>query len=405
MIDLFSDRLERDSPLAERMRPGRFEDFFGQEEIVGPNSPLRQSIEEGHLMSLILWGPPGSGKTTLAYIISRKVKAYFDEFSAVSTGVDNIRKAIEQAQERKKLQDRSTVVFIDEIHRFNKAQQDILLPWVERGVINLIGATTENPSFEVISPLLSRSAVYILKPLSSDTLVKIINRAIKDGERGLGQMNLKIEPRARDHLVALADGDARVALNNLEFAAYYFKDHGRDLITYKSLVEILKHHALRYDKKGEEHYNLISAYIKCLRDSDVDAALYWLARMVESGEDPKFIARRLAIFASEDVGNSDPQAIILAGALIQVINFVGFPEAQINLAQATTYLAKAPKSRSSYEALMQAKQDARKGSFGVPMHLRNPVTKLMKRIGYGKIKDKGESNFPKEINPGRYYHE
>ncbi len=403
MADLFGEKIKKQAPLADRMRPNTFEEFFGQDDLVGVDSPLRQSIGKGPLGSFIFWGPPGSGKTTLAYLISGATKTYFEEFSAVATGINDVRRAIQRAEDKVKLEDKRTIIFIDEIHRFNKAQQDALLPSVERGVISLIGATTENPSFEVIAPLLSRSAVYILKSLDSETLEKILIHALKDKERGLGELGLKINKKALDYLISFADGDARSALNGLEFAAYYFHNIGRKTIDEPGIREALKQHALRYDKKGEEHYNLISAFIKCLRNSDVDAALYWLARMIESGEDPKFIARRMVIFASEDVGNADHQAIQVATAVAQAVDFIGLPEAQINMAQGTTYLAKAPKSRASYDALMRAKEDARRGSFGVPMHLRNPVTKLMKESGYGQRDKEEKTNFPKEIGSANYY--
>jgi len=389
--------------LADRMRPADFSEFLGQDEIIGPESPLRRAVETEHLESLIFWGPPGSGKTTLAYLIARAIDAHFDEFSAVATGVKEVRQAIERAADRLKFENKKTIVFIDEIHRFNKAQQDILLPHVERGTITLIGATTENPSFEVIAPLLSRSTVYILKPLNEETLKKIIIRALEDSDRGLGQLNLKIDPKAVEYLVSYADGDARAALNGLEFAALYLKSIGHQEINEKEIKEALKQRALRYDKKGEEHYNLISAFIKCMRASDVDAALYWLARMIESGEDPKFIARRMIIFASEDVGLADPEAVQVAAAVVQAVDFVGLPEAQISLAHGTVYLAKAPKNRTAYNALMKAKDDARRGSFGVPMHLRNPVTNLMKEAGYGAPAKEGETNFPQEIGSAKYY--
>lgn len=403
MADLFSDHLKKQAPLADRMRPADFSEFLGQDEIIGPESPLRRAVETEHLESLIFWGPPGSGKTTLAYLIARAIDAHFDEFSAVATGVKEVRQAIERAADRLKFENKKTIVFIDEIHRFNKAQQDILLPHVERGTITLIGATTENPSFEVIAPLLSRSTVYILKPLSEETLKKIIIRALEDSDRGLGQLNLKIDPKAVEYLVSYADGDARAALNGLEFAALYLKSIGQQEINEKEIKEALKQRALRYDKKGEEHYNLISAFIKCMRASDVDAALYWLARMIESGEDPKFIARRMIIFASEDVGMADPEAVQVAAAVVQAVDFVGLPEAQISLAHGTVYLAKAPKSRTAYNALMKAKDDARRGSFGVPMHLRNPVTNLMTEAGYGAPAKEGETNFPREIGFAKYY--
>ncbi|MCD6233096.1 replication-associated recombination protein A [bacterium] len=416
MADLFSKNLEtylsKNAPLAERMRPRDFDEFYGQDELVGEGSPLRRAIQNDNLASVIFWGPPGSGKTTLAMIIARKTKAYFVQFSAVAAGINKVKKAIFEARNRLKFERKRTLIFIDEIHRFNKAQQAALLPYIEQGTINLIGATTENPSFEIISPLLSRSAVYVLKVLGEEALRKIFIRALQDKERGFGKMGLKITSKALEHLIAFSDGDARVGLNALEFAANYLKAENKKIIKEKDLSLILKEHALRYDKKGEEHYNLISAFIKSMRDSDPNGALYWLARMIESGEDPRFIARRMVIFASEDIGNSDPQAIQVAVAIAQSVEYVGMPEAQINLAQGATYLASAPKSNASYVALMKAKEDAKKGSFGVPLHLRNAVTSLMKKLGYGKgykyahnfpEKKVNQTHFPKEIGEKKYY--
>jgi len=416
MQDLFDEKFEqnlkKEAPLADRIRPQDFNEFFGQEELVGGNSPLRKAIQNDNLTSLIFWGPPGSGKTTLAKIIANKTQAYFVRFSAVATGINEVREAIEKARDRLKFKSQRTIVFIDEIHRFNKAQQDVLLPTVENGTVILIGATTENPSFEVISPLLSRSAVYVLKPLSDSALTKILFRALKDKEKGLGKLELKITDKALDKLINFSDGDARVGLNGLEFVANYLETTGKKIIKEKEISQILKEHALRYDKKGEEHYNLISAFIKSMRDSDPNGALYWLARMVESGEDPRFIARRMVIFASEDIGNADPNALRVAVSVAQAVEYVGMPEAQINLAQGTTYLATAPKSNASYTALLKAKEDAKKGSFGVPLHLRNAVTSLMKKLGYGKDykyahdasdKKPSQTHFPKEIGEKKYY--
>ncbi|PIU99033.1 AAA family ATPase [Candidatus Wolfebacteria bacterium CG03_land_8_20_14_0_80_36_15] len=408
----FEENLKKNAPLADRIRPQDFNEFFGQDELVGENSPLRKAIESDNLSSLILWGSPGSGKTTLAKIIAKKTKAYFVRFSAVATGINEVKKEIGKAKERLKFKDQRTILFIDEIHRFNKAQQDAFLPYVEDGTIILIGATTENPSFEVISPLLSRSAVYVLKPLSDSALRKIFLRALKDKEKGLGKLELEITDEALNKLINFSDGDARIGLNALEFVVNYLKTEGKKVIEEKETSQILKEHALRYDKKGEEHYNLISAFIKSMRDSDPNGALYWLARMVESGEDPRFIARRMVIFASEDIGNADSNALRVAVSVAQAVEYVGMPEAQINLAQGTTYLATAPKSNVSYIALLKAKEDAKKGSFGVPLHLRNAVTSLMKKLGYGKdykyahdIPDKKpfQTHFPKEIGEKKYY--
>lgn len=417
MEDLFDKNLEeylkKEAPLADRMRPSDFDSFFGQDELVGKQSPLRRAIQNDNLTSLILWGPPGSGKTTLAKIIAHKTKAYFVKFSAVATGIKEVREAIKEAKERLKFKKRKTILFIDEIHRFNKVQQEALLPFVEDGTITLIGATTENPSFEIISPLLSRSAVYILKPLSPKALKQILLYSLKDKNRGLGNLAITITNKALEQLINFADGDARAGLNGLEFVANYLKSEKKNKIEAEKLSEILKEHALRYDKKGEEHYNIISAFIKSMRDSDPNGALYWLARMVESGEDPRFITRRMIIFASEDIGNAEPKAIQVATAIARAVEYVGLPEAQINLAQGAAYLALAPKSNASYTALLKAKEDAKKGSFGVPLHLRNAVSDLMKKIGYGKDyqyahdsanKKSDQTHFPKEIGEQKYYH-
>ncbi len=410
----FEEHLKKNAPLAERMRPCDFEQFFGQDELMGENSPFKKSIQTDNLTSFIFWGPPGSGKTTLARIIAEQTKACFLKFSAVTTGIGEVKKAVEKAKDRIKLQQQRTILFIDEIHRFNKAQQDALLPHTEDGTVILIGATTENPSFSIISPLLSRSMVYVLKRLPPKALEEILIRALKDKEKGLGSMGLKITDKALEKIINFADGDARTALNSLEFAAICIKNENKKVIRIKEVSEILKKHALRYDKAGEEHFNLISAFIKSMRDSDPNGALYWLARMIESGEDPRFIVRRMIVFASEDIGNADPQAIQVAVSVAHAIEHIGMPEAQINLAQGTTYLSIAPKSNASYTALLKAKEDAKKGSFGVPMHLRNAVTSLMEKIGYGKNykyahnapdKKSQQTHFPEEIGEQKYYQE
>ena len=416
MQDLFDKNLEKNlkrrAPLADRMRPETFEEFFGQNEIIGPDSPLRRAAQNDSLASLILWGPPGCGKTTLARIIAEKTKSYFVKFSAVNSSIKDVRAAMKEARDRRKFYDKGTILFIDEIHRFNKAQQDAFLPFVEDGTVVLIGATTENPSFEVISPLLSRSAVYVLKPLNEKAMKSVLLRALKDKDQGLGKMKMKINEKALDKLVDFSNGDARTGLNGLEFVVNFLKSSNQNEIKEKQVSEILKKQALRYDKKGEEHYNIISAFIKSMRDSDPDGALYWLARMVESGENPRFIARRMVIFASEDIGNADTNALVIATSVARAVEFVGFPEAQINLAQGVTYLATAPKDNSSYTALLKARKDAKKGSFGVPLHLRNAVTNLMKDLGYGKgykyAHDVSEEkniqpHFPKEIGEQKYY--
>jgi putative ATPase len=410
--------LKKQAPLADRIRPDDFDCFFGQDELVGQGSPLREAIQNDNLTSLIFWGPSGSGKTTLAKIIARKTKAYFVKFSAVIANVNDVRNAIEQAKERLKFNKQRTILFIDEIHRFNKTQQDVLLPAVEQGIVILIGATTENPSFEIISPLLSRSAVYVLKPLSSQAIKKILLRALKDKKNGLGKIKIRITNRALERLVNFADADARAELNGLEFVANFLKNKtnaksdSTALIKAETISKILKEHALRYDKGSEEHYNLISAFIKSMRDSAPDAALYWLMRMIESGEDPKFIARRMIVFASEDIDNADPQAIQVATAIAQAVQYVGLPEAQINLTQGVIYLATAPKNNASYIAMLKAKEDAKRGSFIVPLHLRNAVTSLMQKMEYGKgyqyvhnlpNKKSEQNHFPKEIGEKKYY--
>ena len=416
MEDLFEENYQKtkldNAPLAERMRPESFQDFFGQDKLIGEKSPLRKMIQSDRLPCLIFWGPPGSGKTSLARIIAKETKSFFVQFSAVTTGINKVRKAIAQAQERLKLNQQRTILFLDEIHRFNKAQQDALLPYTEDGTIILIGATTENPSFEIIAPLLSRSAVFVLEPLSDAALQKILQRALKDNERGLGSLKLSFSSKVLEQIIRFSDGDARVALNALEFLATYLKNEKKVKITPQEAKEILKKYTWRYDKKGDSHYDIISAFIKSLRDSDPNGALYWLARMLEAGEDPKFIARRMIIFASEDIGNADPRALEIAVAVARAVEFVGLPEAQINLAQGVTYLATAPKNNASYQALLAAKEDAKKGAFPVPLHLRNAATALMKKLGYGRgyqyahdfpghrVK---QNHFPKEIGEKKYY--
>ncbi len=416
--DLFRSkegRLESFVPLAERMRPQDFADFLGQDEIIAPDRPLRRAIESDTLSSLILWGPPGSGKTTLARIIARRTKAEFVFFSAVTSGIPELRALIKAAEQRRSLHQQRTILFVDEIHRFNKAQQDAFLPHVERGTIILLGATTENPSFEVIAPLLSRSMVVVLKPLSDEAIGHIIDRALADAERGLGKWKPELSPEARRRLIGFGNGDGRAALTVLEFVVSQTPASldGRVRIDERALDAALLKKALRYDRAGEEHYNLISAYIKSLRDSDPDGALYWLARMLEGGEDPKFIARRMVIFASEDIGNADPLALIVATAVFQAVEFVGLPEAQINLAQGTTYLASRPKDNASYVGLLEALQDARTfGNLEVPLHLRNAVTSLMRDLGYGKgyryVHDdpsarSEQAHLPEHLRGKRYY--
>ena len=372
--------------MAERLRPRSFDDLVGQDDVVGPGRPLRNAIEQDRLTSVIFWGPPGCGKTTLAGLVAQYTNSQFVPFSAVTGGIPELREIIKAAEQRR-TRGMATILFVDEIHRFNKAQQDAFLPHVERGTVVLIGATTENPSFELIAPLLSRSLVIVLQPLATEALGSILDRAVADAERGLGSLRLTIRPAARERLLAFGNGDARSLLTTLDFVSGQVPvgPDGRRIIDEQVLESALIKKALRYDKGGEEHYNLISAYIKSLRDSDPDGALYWLARMLEGGENPRFIARRMVIFASEDIGNAEPQALILANAVAQAVEFVGLPEAQITLAHGTTYLASRPKDNASYVGLQEAVRDARQhGNLGVPLHLRNAVTSLMKDIGYGK---------------------
>lgn len=402
-------------PLAERLRPQTFEDFIGQESIVGKDRPLRKAIETDRLTSVILWGPPGCGKTTLAHLISHYTKGHFVSFSAVTSGIPELREILKGAQHRLVTTGQKTILFVDEIHRFNKAQQDAFLPHVERGTIILIGATTENPSFEVVAPLLSRSLVAVLSQLDDEALGRILDRAISDTDRGLGTQRIALDNDARRRLIGFANGDARSLLTALEFVtaqAVTGTDGVRRLDGATVEASLLKK-TLRYDKDGEEHYNLISAYIKSLRDSDPDGALYWLARMLETGEDPKFIARRMVIFASEDVGNADPMGLIVATAVAQAVQFVGLPEAQINLAQGTTYLATRPKDNASYAGLLEALNDARThGNLGVPIHLRNAVTSMMRDLGYGKgyryVHDdpdaqRTQAHLPEQLKGRNYY--
>ena len=383
------------TPLAERMRPLTLDEFIGQEHLLGPGKLLRGMIDAGKLHSLILWGPPGSGKTTLAQILATSGCAHCIHFSAVSSGVKELKKIIEEAERFHRL-GKSTVLFVDEIHHFNKSQQDIFLPHVEHGTIILIGATTENPSFEVIPPLLSRCQVLTLHPLSSEEIGRIIDRALRDTKRGLGAWGLEIIPEGREFLIQQSQGDARVGLNALETAAALIRAGGKE-IGLSSLQEALQKKPLLYDKAGEEHYNVISAFIKSMRGSDPDAALYWLMRMLEAGEDSLFIARRMVIFAAEDIGNADPQALQVAVAAKDAVHFVGLPEGRIPLAQAVTYLATAPKSNASYKAMLAAAKDVEeKGALPVPLHLRNAPTPLMEKLGYGKDY-KYAHNFPDHV--------
>jgi putative ATPase len=381
------DERAAERPLADRMRPRTLDEFVGQEKLVGRGRALRKMIEEDRLQSIILWGPPGSGKTTLAEVIAAQTAARYLPFSAVSSGIREVREVMAEADEYRRRAGQRTVVFIDEIHRFNKAQQDAFLPYVETGTIILIGATTENPSFEVNSALLSRAKVFVLDPLTSDQLVQIMKRAIENPERGLGGSRIEATDEMLGLVAAYSSGDARVALNTLELAASIADPDsaGVRAITTEVIREAMQRAALRYDKAGEEHFNLISAFIKSIRNSDADAAVYWLARMLESGEDPLYVARRLVHHASEDIGLADPMALVQAIAAMQATHFIGLPEAKIALTQATIYLALAPKSNSVIVAYGAAQKDALETEREpVPLHLRNAPTSLMKQLGYGQ---------------------
>jgi putative ATPase len=379
--------LPQSTPLAAKMRPETFAEFVGQEHLIADGRVLRKCIEADQLPSIVFWGPPGSGKTTLAHIIANVTRAQFSPLSAVSAGVADLRRIIGEAKKRLQSSGQRTILFIDEIHRFNKAQQDAILPFVENGTVTFIGATTENPSFEVIAPLLSRCRVFRLNPLSDNEVRLIVERAIKDVERGLGKSQIAISEEALCHLVTISNGDARVALNALEMAAFATvpDSDGSRSVSLSAIEEALQHRALLYDKSGDQHYDLISALHKSLRGSDPDAALYWLGRMLEAGEDPLYIARRLVRFASEDVGVADPQALVIAVAAQQAVHFVGLPEGNLALAQAVVYLATAPKSNSLYQAYSRVQHDIQHGrNEPVPLHLRNPVTGLMRETGYGR---------------------
>ncbi len=388
------------SPLADRIRPKTLKDFVGQEHLVGKNGIIRKLIESDQLPSMILWGPPGSGKTTLAQIIVNTTKSHFLSYSAVTTTLEDVRRVVKEAKERLLAYRQKTIFFLDEIHRFNKAQQDAFLPHVEKGTVILIGATTENPSFEVIGPLLSRCRVFVLNQLSPEEL-KII------AKRGLKEIKLKIFPKAMKFLIQASNGDARILLNALEISASLI-NQSEKIISLQLIKGVFQKKTLLYDTAGEEHYNTISAYIKSLRASDVDAALYYLARMVETGEDPLFIARRMVIFASEDIGMAQPTALVVANEVFRACETIGYPECAINLAQGTVYLAKAPKNRSTYEAFNRAVQDVKEfGNLPIPLKIRNPVTKLMKELDYGKnyqpYPDKKESYLPDKLRGKKYY--
>jgi putative ATPase len=407
--------LPESMPLAARMRPQTFAEFVGQEHLVAEGRILRKSIEADQLPSMVFWGPPGSGKTTLARIIANVTRAHFSSLSAVSAGVADLRRVIGEANKRLKASGQRTILFVDEIHRFNKAQQDAVLPFVENGTVTFIGATTENPSFEVISPLLSRCRVFRLNALSDEEVRLVVERAMKDVERGLGKLQVTMSEKTLHHLMTMSNGDARVALNALEMAAFATLPDadGSRKIELSAIEEALQQRALLYDKSGDQHYDLISALHKSLRGSDPDAALYWLGCMLEAGEDPLYIVRRLIRFASEDVGVADPQALVVAVAAQQAVHFVGLPEGNLALAEAVVYLAAAPKSNSLYQAYSRVQQDIQHGrNEPVPLHLRNPVTPLMRGMEYGKGYKYAhnypdhfakQQNLPASLQGKRYY--
>jgi putative ATPase len=418
-LDLFAAHKEgkqsQFTPLADRIRPITLQEFVGQEHLLGQGQALQKMIEQDELSSFILWGPPGSGKTTLAKIVAHTTKAHFIFFSATTSGVPELRNVIKEAQAQLKAYAKKTILFVDEIHRLNKLQQDAFLSHVENGVITLIGATTENPSFEVNRALLSRCQVYVLYRLSEENIVTILQRALQDIEKGLGKYITSVQPEVLAELARHADGDTRIALNLLELIVLHTAPDktGVRVISLETLRQLLGKKTLGYDKSGEEHYNVISAFIKSMRGSDPDAAVYYLARMLEAGEDILFIARRMVILASEDIGNADPQALQVAVAAMQAVHFVGLPEAQLTLTQAAIYLALAPKSNSVLKAIHQARADVKEyGALPVPLHLRNAPTDLMKDLGYSqgyKYAHDYEDNWveqtylPDAIKDHRYY--
>lgn len=385
-----------DSPLADLIRPLDFSNFVGQEHLVGENGVLKKLIDKDELVSMIFWGPPGSGKTTLAYLIAQKTKSYFSHFSAVVSGIADVKKVVVQAKERKKMLGQRTILFVDEIHRFNKLQQDAFLPYVEDGTIILIGATTENPSFEVIGPLLSRSQVFVLYRLSENDLKKIISRSLQI-------YKLKINKKAENFLIEGANGDARILLNIIEISAKIVKGKTLKL---KDIENAFQKKALLYDKSGDEHYDTISAFIKSMRASDADAALYYLARMVNAGEDPLFIARRMVVFSSEDIGIAQPTALVVANDVFRACETIGYPECQENLAAGVVYLCQAKKDRSAYNAYFKALDDVKKfGNLPIPLEIRNAPTKLMKDLGYGKNYEAytKESLLPDKLRGKKYF--
>ncbi|MFC1622519.1 replication-associated recombination protein A [Patescibacteria group bacterium] len=412
METIFSENLDKAKPLADRLRPQNLDEYFGQQHILGKDQILRSAIENENLHTMIFWGPPGCGKTTLASVIANITKSKFVMMSAVAAGKKELFEQVDRAKQELELHQKKTILFVDEIHRWNKAQQDALLPYVEQGVLTLIGATTENPSFEIISPLLSRLRVYVLKPLEIPDLKKVIKRALDDKERGLGKFKAILKPEAEKFLIYSSGGDARTVLNALESAVQNKSIKNKKIeITKNDIEQALQHRALKYDKDGEEHYNLISAFIKSLRGSNVDGALYWLVRMLEAGEDPKFIARRMVVLASEDIGNAHSMALVVANAVFDAVHKIGMPECRINLAQGVVYLARAPKSNKSYIALCNAEKDVKEsGALPVPLHLRNAPTNLMKDLGYGKgykythtDDDSKQEYLPEELKNKKYY--
>ncbi|MDD4503642.1 MAG: replication-associated recombination protein A [Clostridiaceae bacterium] len=407
--------MKKESPLALRMRPETLEDFVGQEDIVAPGKLLYRAIKADKLTSLIFYGPPGTGKTTLAKIIANTTKSYFEQLNAVTSGVGDIRRVVEEAKNRKGMYSQRTILFIDEIHRFNKSQQDALLPYVEDGTVILIGATTENPYFEVNDALISRSTIFRLNPLGSEDIRKLLERCVADEKKGLGSYNIVITEEAMTHMTNIANGDARAALNAVELAALTTErgTDGKIHIDLKAAEECIQKRSINYDKKGENHYDTISAFIKSMRGSDPDAVLHYLAKMLYAGEDPKFIARRIMICSSEDVGNADPNALVVAMAAANAVQMIGMPEARIILAQAALYVACAPKSNSSEAGIDKAMKDVENKKTGaVPLHLRNDAFKGAKEWGYGigyKYPHEFEGNYveqqylPDEIKDAEYY--
>ncbi|MDD2446955.1 MAG: replication-associated recombination protein A, partial [Tissierellia bacterium] len=418
-MDLFTmsmeEKLKRNAPLADRIRPQKLDEFVGQKHLLGEGKFLNRSIKADRITSMIFYGPPGTGKTTLAMIIANSTNMRFEKLSAVSSGVKDIRGVIERAEESLKLYNKRTILFIDEIHRFNKSQQDALLPFVERGIIILIGATTENPYFEVNKALLSRAMVLVLESLKNDDLVELVNRALKDKERGLGKYSVKLDHEALDYLITVSEGDGRILLNSLEIGVLSTPEDTDGIVELNldKIKESIQIKAAKYDKGGDEHYDTISAFIKSMRGSDPDAAVYWLAKMINAGEDPKFIARRIIIAASEDVGNADPNAIQVAVAAFNAVNVIGMPEARIPLAQAAIYVATAPKSNKSYMAINKAMDDVKNNKIGmIPKYLRVSgyagAEKLGNGIGYKYPHDyKGsfvkQDYLPDELKNIKYY--